>query len=419
LRSIANLAAAASGKAARRTDGALMPQEIIVLILVLTGLPEVVWAQEQPTAPISNVSEGTTKSATKANITFSGYVEVFYQWNFNDPSNKITNYRGFDNWHDSFTLDNVVLDVLGSAGSVSAHFAFQYGHTPQTYYLAEPSHPGTPGTGPSNSSVWNFLQQANLGWKAPVGPHGLLIEGGLFLSPIGPEGMAVKDQWNWSRSDLFFALPFYHTGVRATYAFTDRISGTLAAYNGWNSVVDNNEEKSLSLQFTYNIADHLTYQFLYFGGIERPPGSPEGRPWRNLFDTYLAWYPRTWLSFVAHADAGFEPNNFGTSGWAAGALYGRVRARPWLYLAARADVLWENVPGMAAPIFFPVPWVSSQTLTFDTRPADNFSVRLEYRHDQAEGPLYFKDTVAADATGAFVPTANGQDTITFGMVAWF
>src|SRR5262245_43260847 len=217
-----------------------------IFLFLICGLPAA-WAQEQSTTPITQASEGTTRSATKANITLSGYVEVFYQWNFNDPSNGITNYRGFDNRHDSFTLDNVVLDALGETGkSVSAHFALQFGHTPETYYLSEPLSPGTPGAGSTGPSVWKFLQVANIAWHAPVGRKGLLLEGGLFLSPIGPEGMAVKDQWNWSRSTLFFGLPFYHTGLRATYAWTDRISTTLAAYNGWNSVVDNNQEKSLA-----------------------------------------------------------------------------------------------------------------------------------------------------------------------------
>ena len=39
------------------------------------------------------------------------YVETLYQWNFNRPSNRITNYRGFDNRHDTFTLANVALDA--------------------------------------------------------------------------------------------------------------------------------------------------------------------------------------------------------------------------------------------------------------------------------------------------------------------
>src|SRR4051812_32111040 len=41
---------------------------------------------------------------TSLKLTFGGYAEVDYSWNFNQPSNSITNYRGFDNRHNSFTI---------------------------------------------------------------------------------------------------------------------------------------------------------------------------------------------------------------------------------------------------------------------------------------------------------------------------
>ena len=239
--------------------------------------------------------------------------------------------------------------------------------------------------------------------------------------------MVVHDQWNWSRSNLFFGCPFYHTGARVTYGFTDAAALTLAGYNGWNSVADNNDDKSVSLQFTYNVADRVTFSALYFGGVERPDGAPERQgsaAWRHLFDTYLAVYPTAWLSLLAHADAGFESNAFGASWWAAGALYARARVRPWLYLAARGDFFYESAAATngagAGRIFWPSDWVSSQTITVDARPHDNVSVRLEYRHDQADGDTYFRGAVATDPmTRAFVPNARAQSTLTLGTTAWF
>jgi hypothetical protein len=232
--------------------------------------------------------------------------------------------------------------------------------------------------------------------------------------------MQIKDQWNWSRSNEFFGLPFYHTGARAAYPFTDRITVSLQVYNGWNSVVDNNGEKSLAGQFTYNITDRLTFNFIYFTGVERPRGSPEGDPWRHLFDAYIAVHPRRWLSLLLQLDGGFEPNKFGTSAWGAGALYVRGRPVSWLYLAARGDFFYENVPTGATPIFWNgASWISSFTGTVDFRPAENLSFRVEYRHDQAESPLFFNETRRFDLRGDPLPTERAQDTLTLGAVAWF
>jgi hypothetical protein len=375
--------------------------------------------------PIANISEGSTRTGTKATLTIGGYVEAFYQWNFNEPGNRITNYRGFDNRHDSFTIANAAVDAAGSLGPVSAHVVLQIGHTPETYYLAEPLSQGTNAAATTDSQVWKFLQQAIVAWTAPLG-RGLTIDAGIFLSPIGPEGMAIKDQWNFSRSDAFFGLPFYHTGFRFTYPFTDHITASLQVYNGWNSVVDNNVEKSLAGQFTYNIPDKVTFNFIYFTGVERPTGAPEGRAWRHLFDAYVAVYPRPWLSALLQVDGGFEPNNFGTSGWTTAVGYLRARAASWLYLAARGDFFYEWIPsnsmGTATPIFWNgANWISSFTGTIDLRPFDNISFRVEYRHDedQAQHPLFFQNTVQMNLLGAFVPNASSQNTLTFGAVAWF
>jgi len=366
-------------------------------------------------------ADTAVRSGTNARVTLTGYVEAGYQWNFNEPGNGITNYRGFDTRHNTFTLSNVVLDATGTLGPVSARLALQVGSTPETYYLAEPDRGAAAGAGRSDLNVWKYLQQAIVAWRAPAG-RGLLVEVGLFLSPIGPESMAVHDQWNWSRSNLFFGLPFYHTGLRLSYPTSDRVTLTLGAFNGWNSVVDNNDEKSVLAQVTYAVADKLTVNALYFGGVERAHGDATRRdgavPWRHVLDLYVTHYPTPWLSLQAHGNVGFEPGALGVAWWAAGALYARVRLRPWLFVAARGDLFYESTATdgvtTSAAIFWPGAWVSSGTLTLDARPHENVSMRLEYRHDAAGGDTYFRGAV----TGA-TPNARRQDTLSLGATAWF
>lgn len=353
---------------------------------------------------------------------FDGYVEVNYSFNFNQPSNGITNFRGFDNRHSTFTLSNAVLGATFDYDSLSGRIALQVGQTPSTYYLAEPAFTGAGGAAPVGAEVWKYIQQAYAGWKAPVG-RGLLLQMGVFTSPIGYEAMAVKDNWMWSRSNLFFGLPFYHTGFKATYELSDRLSAMMMVSNGWNSVVDNNDWKSITAQFIYKLPDRLTVAALYFGGPERPKGSPEGEPWRHLFDLWgqLDATPR--LSFAAHGNAGFEQTRFGASYWGAAALYARVQPLSFLYVAARGDSFWEHAAadsrGTAGRIFWPAGNVTSGTLTVDARPHSNLSFRLEYRHDEANGAMFFKGAVSGDGlVTPFVANARGQDTLTAGLTGW-
>jgi hypothetical protein len=344
------------------------------------------------------------------------YVEAGYSYNFNRPSNGITNFRGFDNRHNTFTLSNIAVGGQLESEAVEARLALQVGHTPSSYYAAEPSRAGAGGANATDAPLWKYLQEAWVAYKAPVG-RGLRLQLGLTLSPIGVEAMAIRDNWNWSRSNLFFGLPFYHTGLKATYALTDTVSVSSGVYNGWNSVVDNNEEKSVTGSIAYQ-AEGLRAQLLYFGGIERPTGSREGPYWRHLFDAYAQWDVTSRVAVMGQADAGFEPHRLGTSHWYAGAIYARIRILDWLFVAGRGDRFWEDAPGGATPLFWPTRWVSSGTGTIEVRPQDHLSVRLEYRHDQADGDIYFKRGVTTDASGAFVPNANAQDTVTFGVVGW-
>jgi hypothetical protein len=369
--------------------------------------------------------DGQVSTSGSARLVLAGYVEANYAWNFNQPSNGVTNFRGFDNRHNTFTLSNAVLDATFSYQRVSGRVALQVGNTPDTYVvLSEPTHTAGTATGHSDAAMWRFVQQALVGYRAPLGA-GLLIELGVFLSPVGPETMAARDSWNWSRSNLFFGLPFYHTGLRVTYPLSSEVSLVAGVVNGWNSVVDNNDEKSVFAQFQFTAGDRFALSVLYFGGVERPTGAPEGRAWRNLFDAYMSWAATGWFSLGLQVDGGFEPNAFGTSSWLAGALTVRARAARWLYFAARVDGFLENVAtdamgGRASPIFWPAPWVSSQTATVDVRPMDNISVRLEYRHDHAGAEMYYAGAVRTDpVTGLGVVNARAQDTLSLGATAWF
>lgn len=364
--------------------------------------------------PASARADGLSADTPAGKLSLGGYVEVSYSYNAGNPDNGITAYRGFDNRHNTFLISNVALDGQWEKSFASARITLQAGQTPDTYYLAEPSVQGASSVPPSGAPLWKYIQQAYVAAKAPVG-LGLTFQLGVFLSPIGIEGMAVKDNWNWSRSNLFFGLPFYHTGLRATQKLTDAISITAAVYNGWNSVVDGNPGKSVSVQLLYD-TDKADVSVLYFGGPERLKGAPEGQPWRHLFDVWAQASPheRVWLA--AHADAGFERNVFGTSWWAAGAVYGQVKVVKWLYLAARGDYFYEraakNALGEASKIFWPGSWVASGTGTVDARPIDGISIRLEYRHDQAAAQMFYRGASKS-------PNTRSQDTVTLGGAAWF
>lgn len=348
-------------------------------------------------------------------VTVGGYVETYYQVNLRLPSNRITNLRGFDNRDRTFTLSNAAIDVKGERGPLAARVVLQIGATGATYYLGEPALPGAAANA-SGPELWRYLQQATVAYT--TAGH-IVVDAGLFPSPIGPEVLPVKDNWNWSRSDLFFGLPFYHTGVRVAVPLGGKWTGMLHAYNGWNSVVDNNPYPSVAVSAAY-AGERVQGQLLYFGGIERSPGAPEGKPWRHLVDAYATIALGDRASMLVHGDAGVEANDLGTSRWATAALYGKLQLSGCLYAAMRADYFREWVAPGASALFWPVPWVASGTATLAYQPVDGITLRLEYRHDHADGAAYFGGDVAGDGVATpYQPNRRAQDTATLGVAAWF
>jgi hypothetical protein len=330
-----------------------------------------------------------------ARIALSGYLEASYTYDANRPPTREVNDRFFDARSDEITLSNAALGIDARFGGVYGHAMVQYGLTPRLYYAQEPQ--------------FSALQEVYAGYEVPV-DAGLWVDAGLYLSPLGLEGLAVKEEWNWSRSNIWTALPTYAFGARAAYVLP-RGYLRLAIYNGWNRIIDDNKDKTFGLEWRHKLTPDVTLTSMYVAGVERETGAPEGRAFRQLFDTFVRarFGPR--LEGLAYTDFGAEPNNFGLSGWASYALYARARVFDWLYTAARGDIFFEKIPPGARPIFWPTPtrWIGSLTFTLDLRPSDTLSVRLEARQDEAAVPVLN----AADAP------RKDRTTFTLGVTTWF
>ncbi|MEZ4429911.1 MAG: outer membrane beta-barrel protein [Nannocystaceae bacterium] len=366
------------------------------------------------------------RTGPHSSLRLGGYVEAFYSYNLNRPSNNITNYRAFDNRHNQITLQALALDVGWDSRWVSARLAMQAGHAATAIYEAsEPFQPGTgSGAGTSDASMWRFVQQAYLGGHLPTKVP-VTIEAGLFLSPLGSEALATNQNWTWSHTPLFFALPFYHAGLRANVQLNDRHSVRLGVYNGWNNVVDNNREKSFALEYNYALPDRVKFSTVYFSGVERPDDAPEGRAWRHTLDSYVIVQAGERVSLLLRPVVGIEPNAFGISWYVLGNVGLRVMARPWLYFAARGSLLRESratsVDGEASPITIPSEWMAAGIFTIDFRVINHLSIKLEYRHDHASEDIFFAGQVDGDGSDAapFVANARLQNTVTLGATAYF
>lgn len=364
----------------------------------------------------------------KSQLTIAGTLESFYAYNFNRPSNGITNFRAFDDQHNSITLQNAAFDLFWTSERVYARIAMQAGNTPRVASAPAPlSQDEDPEVEPS---LFRNIQRAYAG-AHPFANAPVFIEAGIFLSPIGYEGITVHENWHWSHSPIFLALPFYHSGIKVGTDIGPAHRIKFAVYNGWNNIRDNNPEKSLALEYGYTPGPRFSLAAVYFTGVERGVGAPEGRAWRHVVNVAARGTPHPRLGLVGDLNAGIEPNLFGSSRWIGGNAGLRVEALPWLFVAGRGTIIGEtraSTGGLASPIVLanfsddPQQWMGAATLTLDLRPVpDHFALKLEYRHDQARSNIFFRGAVVGSGTldDRYITNARAQDTLTLGLHAWF
>ncbi len=189
---------------------------------------------------LAQQSGGQTQSSDTKVLDFfrqtelSGFVDVYYGYNFNTPgTRKAGPERTFDVQHNSISLNLAELSLQKKPTTDSRggfRLDLDYGPTQDIVNASEPSGP----------HVFRNIGQAYLSYQAPVG-KGLQIDVGKFVTPLGFEVIKTKDDWNYSRSLLFsMAIPFYHMGVRATYNVNDKLALAGFVVNGWNNAVARN-----------------------------------------------------------------------------------------------------------------------------------------------------------------------------------
>jgi len=151
-------------------------------------------------------------------VELGGFVETYVAHNFNNPANGVTNLRGFDARSDTFALSLASVSVGLKHKFFATKVALQVGPTAASYFGAEPTTASGFGVASTSAANLQFVREAWAGGTAPV-LGGLTFEGGVFLSPVGYDSIAVKDNHFWSLSNLGVGLPFYFTGARVRQDF--------------------------------------------------------------------------------------------------------------------------------------------------------------------------------------------------------
>ena len=145
---------------------------------------------------------------------FGAGLEGFYQYNWNQPHDRINLLRAYDTRANVFGIQQANL-IVESAPKVEAGRRFgaridlQFGQATETVQGGAANEP--------RPDVYRHVWQAYGTYVFPVG-RGLQTDFGKFASILGYETNYAKDNNQFSRAYLFNFLPFYHSGLRVVAA---------------------------------------------------------------------------------------------------------------------------------------------------------------------------------------------------------
>jgi putative OmpL-like beta-barrel porin-2 len=213
---------------------------------------------------------GQVLDASGLNV--NGYIDAAYSWANRDIQNRFSD-RVFDSQNNSFSLHQFGLTV---AKQPKEGFGGLINITAGTDAQVIHSFPEAP-----NSSLFDLTQA-----YGSYSSGAMTAIAGKFTTLAGSEVIASSGNTTFSRSILFGAVPFTHTGVRVSYAPSDTITLYGGLNNGWDQVTDANRQKTLEIGATFNPMKALTLTASGYFGSE-PVAGTNGE--RDLIDIVANW----------------------------------------------------------------------------------------------------------------------------------
>lgn len=224
----------------------------------------------------------------------------------------------------------------------------------------------------------------------------LMVIAGKFVTSAGAEVIKSTSNVNYSRSILFgYAIPFTHTGVRATYALSDTFSLIGGISNGWDNLRETNAQKTTELGIAATPIKNLSLSLMNHHGTERVGGltltGPEGS--RNLIDIVATYTVSEKLSFTLNYDNASQknastvaPSGNDTAKWSGVAAYVTYQISDTWRLAVRGET-FNDKDGYRTGV--QQKWKEG-TITLAYLPSKSIELRGEVRGDRSDVASFVK-----------------------------
>ena len=322
---------------------------------------------------LNTFAQDTTKSAAK--ITISGYAEIYYDYDFNNPANhNRPNFIYSYNRANEVNLNLGFIQAAYTNTNVHATLAFMAG----TYTNANLK---------DEQGVLKNIYEASVGAKLSKSAN-LWLDAGIFGSHIGYESAVGKDCWALTRNIASDNTPYFETGIKVNYTTANGKLTLAGLYlNGWQRIEreDGNNRPAGGVQVTWLPLNDLTLNYSNYLGSQGTDANGLTRFYNNF---YAIWQISKTVGLTTGFDYGLQQKTHNSSKYndvispVAVARY--QFAEKWA-LAGRIEYYRDN-----GGIFIQTPLTNGFKTTgysanIDYAPAANAIIRLEGKiYDSSE-----------------------------------
>lgn len=225
---------------------------------------------------------------TPPTLTISGFADIFYTYDFNQPQNVARQSFLFNhNRHNEFNLNLGIVKLGLEQEKYRANFALQTGTYANDNYAAEPG-------------VLKNIFEANIGISLNQ-QNNLWLDAGVLPSFIGFESAISADNFTLTRSLSAENSPYFLTGAKLTYTPTNNLEVSAAMLNGWQRIqrLEGNSLPSFGSQVVYRPSEKITLNWSTFIGTDDPDATRRMRYFNNV-------YAQVGLSEKFNLVAGFD-----------------------------------------------------------------------------------------------------------------
>ncbi|MFD1630122.1 porin [Pseudopedobacter beijingensis] len=270
---------------------------------------------------------GGSVLAQENKLAISGYTEIYYQQDFNNPTNNAR--PGFiysHNRNNEVSLNLGVIKATYNTGNLKMNLGLGVGSYMNANYAGE-------------EGVLKNVYEANISLKLSK-EHNLWLEAGILPSHIGFESAVGADCFTLTRSIMAENSPYFETGTRLSYVTPDKKwQMVLLVLNGWQRIQrqDGNTTPAFGHQLVFKPNEKITLNSSSFIGNDAPE---EIRKMRYFHDLYGQFQLTDKFTLIGGFDIGIQQKEKKTNQydiWYAPALIMKCALTDKLSMTARGE----------------------------------------------------------------------------------